>query len=289
MTRAAARIAVAFLTALALLAGCGDGDEQRQPAASSAEQTTSSEETAAPEPPSAEWDLVALGDSLPTDEGDAGPEQTFPEVLAKRISKDTGKTVNVTNLAVPGWASGDLRAAIDLNDEYREAIAGAEIVTLSIGGNDLFAADEQWLGGSCGGADDRGCYEKALAEFEKNLQAILVRILELRTPGEAMLRVTNVYDPLIGDKVAQAELGARYEDLSDLTAANLKEMNSVICGTARRVGMLCADLHTAFNGSSGHENPHAKGLISEDRVHPSVKGHQAIAATVAGLGYFPFS
>ena len=52
--------------------------------------------------------------------------------------------------------------------------------------------------------------------------------------------------------------------------------------------MLCADIYTVFNGSSGRDNPHAKGLISEDGVHPSVKGHRAIAATIAQLGYSPF-
>ena len=234
--------------------------------------------------PSDAWDLVALGDSVPTGAGDAGPQRSFPELLAKRIAKDTGRTVNVTNLAV-GGGSGDLRAAIEQNEDYRKAIAGAEIVTLSIGGNDLFQAEQVWLSGTCQGG---GCFEKALAGFDENRQAILAKVVELRKPGEAMLRVTNIYNPLIGNKVAQQELGSRYEELSGLTTKNANKLNSLICDSATREGMLCADISTVFNGSSGRDDPHVKGLISEDGVHPSVKGHSAIAATIAELGYSPF-
>ncbi len=277
MAQVAARLVVA-LTALVLVAGCGGGD-RNGPAADSG----TLEETTASEPPSGEWDLVALGDSVPTGAGDAGPQRSFPELLAKRIAKDTGRTVNVTNLAV-GGASGELRTEIEQNADYREAIAGAEIVTLSIGGNDLFQAQQAWLSGTC---DDGGCYEEALAGFDENWRAILAKVVELRKPGEAMLRVTNVYNPLIGHKVARQELGSRYEALSELTTKNASKLSSLICDAATREGMRCADVHTVFNGSAGRDNPHAKGLISEDGVHPSVKGHRAIAATIAQLGYSP--
>ena len=279
MVQAAARLAVIALTALVLVAGCGGGDANAPAAASG-----TPDETAASEPPSDVWDLVALGDSVPTGAGDAGPQRSFPELLAKRIANDTGRTVTVTNLAV-GGGSGDLRAAIEQNPDYRKALVGAEIVTLSIGGNDLFQAEQVWLSGAC---ENGACYEDALADFAENWQVILAKVVELRKPGEAMLRVTNTYNPLIGHKVTQRELGSRYEALSALTTKNAHKLNSLICDTATREGMLCADIYTVFNGSSGRDNPHAKGLISEDGVHPSVKGHRAIAATIAQLGYSPF-
>ena len=141
-----------------------------------------------------------------------------------------------------------------------------------------------WLSGAC---EDGACYDEALADFRRDWQAILTKVVELRKPGEAMLRVTNTYNPLIGHKVAQQELGSWYEALSALTTTNANKLNSLICDTATREGMLCADIYTVFNGSSGRDNPHAKGLISEDGVHPSVKGHRAIAATIAQLGYSP--
>ena len=92
------------------------------------------------------------------------------------------------------FASGDLRAAIGQNPDYRKALVGAEIVTLSIGGNDLFQAEQVWLSGAC---EDGACYDEALADFRRDWQAILTKVVELRKPGEAMLRVTNTYNPLI--------------------------------------------------------------------------------------------
>ena len=280
MAQVAARLAVLALTGLVFMAGCGEGDENGPLAASG-----TLVETRASEPPSAAWDLVALGDSVPTGAGDAGPQRSFPELLAKRIANDTGRTVNVTNLAV-GGASGDLRVAMEQNEDYRQALVGAEIVTLSIGGNDLFQAQQAWLSGTC---DDGGCFEAALADFDENWQAILATVVEVRKPGEAMLRVTNTYNPLIGHKLARQEMGSRYEDLSELMTKNANKLNSLICDNAIRAGMLCADISMIFNGGAGRDNPHAKGLISEDGVHPSVKGHRTIAATIAQLGYSPLT
>ena len=279
MAQVPARFAVVALTAFVLVAGCGGGDGNGPTAAS-----RTLEETTVSEPPTDGWDLVALGDSVPTGAGDAGPQRSFPELLSMRIANDTGRTVSVTNLAV-GGGSGELRIAIEQDEDYRKAIAGAEIVTLSIGGNDLFQAQQAWLSGTC---DKGGCYERALADFDENWQAILAKIVELRKPGEAMLRVTNIYNPLIGHKVAQRELGSRYKELSELTTKNANKLNSLICDTATREGVLCADISTVFNGSSGREDPHAKGLISEDGVHPSITGHRAIATAIAELGYSPF-
>ncbi len=267
MAQLAARLAIVALTALVVVAGCGGGDGN-----------------VPSEPPSGDWDLVALGDSVPTGAGDAGPQRSFPQLLAKRIANDTGRTVNVTNLAV-GGASGDLRVAIEQNPDYRKALIGAEIVTLSIGGNDLFRAQQVWLRGAC---EDGRCFDEALADFDDNWRAILAKVLELRTPDDAMIRVTNTYNPLVGHKVTHQELGNRYDELSELTTKYTDKLNALTCDTATRAGVLCADISTLFNGTSGRDNPHAKGLISEDGVHPSVKGHRAIAATIAELGYSPY-
>ena len=62
------------------------------------------------------------------------------------------------------FASGDLRAAIGQNPDDRKALIGAEIVTLSIGGNDLFQAEQVWLSGAC---EDGACYDEALADFDE--------------------------------------------------------------------------------------------------------------------------
>lgn len=44
-----------------------------------------------------------------------------------------------------------------------------------------------------------------------------------------------------------------------------------------------------FNGTSGTEDPRAKGYISLDGFHPNNTGHQKIADCLHALGYSPLS
>jgi lysophospholipase L1-like esterase len=48
-----------------------------------------------------------------------------------------------------------------------------------------------------------------------------------------------------------------------------------------------AQVHLAFNGPNGEEDPIAKGLITGDGIHPNDNGHKAIADALRALGYAP--
>jgi len=128
--------------------------------------------------------------------------------------------------------------------------------------------------------------------------ALLCDVTEARQPDVKPLRTEEIQEASDclrtpnrhnGDalSVKIPALGGRYEELSELSTTNANKLNALICESAIREGMLCADIYTVFNGSSGRDDAHAKGLISEDEVHPSVKGHRAIAAAIAELGYSP--
>jgi lysophospholipase L1-like esterase len=44
-------------------------------------------------------------------------------------------------------------------------------------------------------------------------------------------------------------------------------------------------VHEAFNGPDGTEDPAGAGLISDDRLHPSDRGHEVMAEALDALGY----
>ena len=80
-----------------------------------------------------EKSYVALGDSITTGDGLAGSEQAFPEIVAEETGYD------LTNLAVSGATSQDLLETLS-DDRASDAVEGADLITITIGGNDLMGA-----------------------------------------------------------------------------------------------------------------------------------------------------
>jgi hypothetical protein len=50
-----------------------------------------------------------------------------------------------------------------------------------------------------------------------------------------------------------------------------------------------AQVHLAFNGPYGDEDPKSKGYLSFDGIHPNNTGHRIIADELRKLGYAPLA
>jgi lysophospholipase L1-like esterase len=222
------------------------------------------------------WDYVALGDSIAAGQ----PGARYVETFAEHIRQDTGAIVGVTNLGMPGWTSGDLLAALRRQD-FRQALRGAEVITLNIGTNDLASARDQFVTGTCGGSDDERCLRTTVRDVEDNWDAIVELILELRSPRETIIRMMDVYEFLVDEDKANGTF--------PLFHAYLDEVNTHIASLAERHAIPLASVHLAFNGPEGDEEPSEKGLLLPDGVHPNVKGTIAIADLLRGLGYDPLA
>ena len=103
----------------------------------------------------------------------------------------------------------------------------------------------------------------------RNLDDVLTEIEVLRRGQPTLVRVTNFYDD--GGRPRRA----------------IALYSRVICSVARRHRVPCADVHRLFNGASGVRAPGA--LLARDHVHPSGRGHRAIARALVRLGFAPFS
>ena len=65
----------------------------------------------------------------------------------------------------------------------------------------------------------------------------------------------------------------------------LDQVNQHIASSAQANGIPMAQVHLAFNGLNGDQDPVARGLIRVDGVHPNDNGHKVIADALAALGY----
>ncbi|MDL2718769.1 MAG: GDSL-type esterase/lipase family protein, partial [Acidobacteriota bacterium] len=194
--------------------------------------------------------IVALGDSLTRGAGDAAGGGGYPERVAAALRKD-GRLVTVENLGVDGIETGDLLGKVEEAD-VQSRVAGAQLILLSIGGNDLSHSMRSFSPGEAA-ADPTA---PALASASLNLQRILP-LLRKQNPS-APIRILGLYNPFpetFDRKMAR-------ETLLKWNVA-LEEASYGVPGTTV---VPTADLFD--------ERP---DRLSPDRFHPGANGYGEIA------------
>jgi lysophospholipase L1-like esterase len=230
--------------------------------------------------------VVALGDSLPYGRADCGFCQTFVDLFRTAIARHAHVQVTGRNLSEhTGIDSSDLRRQIHSSHSLRTAIAGASVITVTIGHNDPpWNNDHDSCDGSGGypHADyskyGARCVDATASLFPSNLDGILKAIATFRAGRATILRVTNDYNDSIGDPVIPHSAYAVAKPFYDRDAA-------VACELARKYHGICIDTYHAFNGPNGDRD--AGPLLAPDHTHPNAKGHKLIAQLLVRAGYRP--
>jgi lysophospholipase L1-like esterase len=145
---------IGALAAAAILAGCG-GDDPGSDA-------TSAEKPARDEQPEPILDdnanVVLIGDSLAT-----VVPPTYADLLPQAAAERGARGVTTSNLAEPGTTTEDWLPGTPLFEErLRPALTDAEVVLVSVGGNDL----QEALGGGDGIGASAGAVDQAEAAFD---------------------------------------------------------------------------------------------------------------------------
>ncbi|MGA7992259.1 MAG: GDSL-type esterase/lipase family protein, partial [Thermoanaerobaculia bacterium] len=211
-------------------------------------------------PTSGTFRIVALGDSLTRGTGDTAGSGGYPERVAAALHK-TGLTVTVDNLAVDGAETGDLLRKME-DPATKERIAVANLILLSIGGNDLSHSLRSVMPGETA-ADPTAA---ALSTASLNLQRILSL---LRTAnGSAPIRILGLYNPFpegFDRRIARETLLKWNVALEE---ASFGVSNALVVPTA-----------DVFD-----ERP---DRLSADRYHPGADGYAEIAARVVSTLRLP--
>jgi lysophospholipase L1-like esterase len=273
------RLLVALAAAL-LACGCaastgstapsGQGTRPTQPATAPPNRQTASPSPAEAASTNPSLRLVAIGDSI------AGATlcrcPRYPEVYGTLAAEALGQPVRVENLAVVRLTSAGLLEAIGSSPTIESALRDADLITVTIGINDLRP---------CGTDMDPACYDSAIAGLKANLDAILGQIEALQEDHPHLLRVTGYYNSSIGNPEL-AQLGPSFQAFY---AEQLAALNSTICAAVTAHHGLCVELLVAFNGPAGDRD--AGALLYADHVHPSKTGNETIAHEIDAAGYAP--
>jgi lysophospholipase L1-like esterase len=237
-----------------------------------------------------QWRYTALGDSWATG---YLAQQGYVSLYNGYLQTDNGVGVTLYNLAQNGWTSGNLLNALRTDPVFQNAVSQANVITWDIGSNDFKNARASYQSRKCGGKDNQSCLRNAVATFKANWDAILVEILSRRSVSSTIIRTMDMYYARVqvdkatntfdDNKEPPESRGNDFQVLSYY----FNQMNNYIASTASIYSIPMAQVHQAYNGVSGDEDPVAKGYIATDGSHPSNTGHQVIANLFRGLGYAP--
>lgn len=174
--------------------------------------------------------LVVFGDSW-AHGSHCGGCTPWPRLLPADYRAASHVGVALTDLTENGGDSASVLDELKQNVEYRDAVAGADIVVFNMGLNDLEkTADPETL--------------KVM--WSKNLDAMLDVVDELRAGRPTAVRMVGVSNEYLSDVGLRAGLG-------DSASRIFQLFNQVSCSVAADHDGQCVDLRPLLNGKNGQE------------------------------------
>lgn len=193
--------------------------------------------------------IVALGDSLTRGIGDDSG-QGYVKRLTRTLTDKYNQDISLANLSVSGAKTGDLASLLQ-TPGANHAISKADIILMTIGGNDLFPGVEGLT------AENLADYAPDTDAFETNSRKILDRLREQNT--DAPIYWISLYNP--------------FEDLTVLgdTSQFVINWNYQLQMLASQYeNLVIIPVFDLFQGQ-------VKEFLYTDHFHPNAKGYEAIA------------
>jgi len=205
------------------------------------------------------YQYTAIGDSLTTGFG-ALPGNGFVPVYRRMAENSLGTTVSSLNLGINGLTTADLEYRIRTQSLYRKALQESELITLSVGGNDLIRAAKS---AAQQGGSSR-VLSAALQECKRNFAGIIGMIAEMKSRSREpyIIRIVGLYNPY-----------PEYREATDWVLhfnRYVSQYRNSVC-----------DYASIYHHFAGNE----KALLSLDHLHPNGRGYSVIARQLHGLGY----
>ena len=253
---------------------------------------------------------VALGDSISTGYG-LDPEKAEPSFV-EQIAEQ--QELSMTMLAEDGETTASLLAKLaDADGEVAKALETADVVTLTIGGNDFMNALYEYMADAYNQAVGTSVTAERFKEALEGKDAVLEQAAALafvtqnisgfaveaggtlltqfetalngiassiRSYTEAPVVVATQYNPyrFAADEVS-GEPATTAQAIADAFDAMLALMNEKIKALEEQEGFFAADVFSAFD--EAQQNPcNASFLSSNLDFHPNAHGHTLMAQTV---------
>lgn len=202
---------------------------------------------------------VVIGDSIAFGAGVYNSEEAC---YAKIVADTNG--YNYSNDSVSGFKSAQLLRYLETNEETVEDISNADIITLSIGGNDFIQEKLDLIIFEGYYLKDYSLMDEIAEVLSENFAKIIGRLKEINS--EATILVQNIYNP-------------RYDYAREVYAYGLGVVNAVFADYLEKNpgAYELIDVCSAFDGR--------QDLIANDGVHPSSDGNVEISKLILNKLY----
>ena len=215
-------------------------------------------------------DYVALGDSIAAGFGLDSPSEAYPSILAETLG------FKLSNLAQNGQTSEELKARIaGLSKKEKDMVSEAQLITISIGGNDLIGEknrkvvlSEALLSVLSGDYTMSDEMTEIYQTLKDNLVASVSMLRELNP--DAVILLQTLYNPYLGGEYTY--LGYNIGDRLDYYVQKINETYE----DARQESdqFFIVDVAEQINGVPEY-------FYTTFDFHPTAAGHEAIAKIFA--------
>lgn len=241
---------------------------------------------------------VALGDSISAGYGLKEGELSFPKML----ERDT-EYVLTDFSSNEGVTSEDLLETLN-KSEVIAAVQDADVITITVGGNDLMNALYEYLADALGGSMTAEDIRKGLENGDidtATLMRLMMQLGDFPTSPQASAALTTL-DANLSSALAQIKdlnpdvtciianqynpyghiEGEAAEGIVQTFETGVTGLNTTISSVALAQGVTVVDVHKAFAESTDNPcNAYFKGLKDFNLdFHPNANGHQLIANVV---------
>ncbi|MHB1454626.1 MAG: GDSL-type esterase/lipase family protein [Saccharofermentanales bacterium] len=201
----------------------------------------------APQPPATLY-YVSLGDSIATGTTTPLTNPTTPYVdqfQSYLAASNPGDTIVRNAFETDGYRTNDLLASLINDAAVRTAVARADYITVSIGGNNLMqACKANNLTGYDFHAPDLAILAQGYADFAVQWELVMAAIRNLNQ--DAVVLTMTLYNPYNTSDSSMHNLVDSYFSRFDGSG-----MNDIIADMAASYSYKVADAFTAFNAYSG--------------------------------------
>ena len=215
-------------------------------------------------------DYVALGDSIAAGFGLDSPSEAYPAILAETLG------LKLSNFAQTGLTSEELKEQIaGFSKKEKDIVANAELITISIGGNDLIGEKirntvlpEILRSVLLGDYTLSDTMTKIYQTLKDNLMDIISMLRELNP--DAVILLQTLYNPYLGGEYTY--LGYNIGNGLDYY---VQKVNDIYAAAQQESGsFFIIDVAGQMNGVSEYFYPTFD-------FHPTAAGHEAIANILA--------
>lgn len=199
---------------------------------------------------------VVLGDSIAYG---SGLINSTDACYGKIVAETNGYTY--ANHSVPGITSGVLLKMLTDNEAVRESVASADIISISIGGNNFLTDNMIGLAFASLVRKDMSGFDAIAENYYNEICSIMDCINGLNSDVPVLLQ--TIYNPQKGAAgVVYLEGGIRLNDM-------MRKYDAEHPGE-----IVIVEVADALNGD--YEN------FADDKIHPSAKGNEEIAVVILG-------